>query len=204
PGKYNVMRSVLNTIITGDVYKTFYLLAVTDQGKVIAAAVWTPPHPVQVTELPESAIQPLAEALAQCEDAATAVGGPMPSVDSFATRWAELRRLAVAKRWDQGVFQLDEVAPLEPAGGCLRYATYLDLDLLTAWNLAFEQDAFSSSNPEAARRSAERAVKNRTAFFWTVGRERVSMAGAQFVSANDRRIGPVYTPEIHRGKGYAT
>ena len=204
PGKYNLIRRVLHVLIETDQYKQFYLFSVTDNGRVVGAALWTPPHPVQVTELPPAAVGPLVRAIAKCEDQALSLGGPRPSVDSLAEDFAKNQKFQVSSFLAQGVYQLEEVSALEPGEGCLRYATHLDLDLLTAWNVEFQREAWGPTNPDLARRAAERALANRSAFFWTIDRERVAMAGAHVCPPYGRTIGPVYTPEVHRGKGYAT
>ena len=131
------------------------------------------------------------------------VAGPKPVVDAFLPRWeaasGQEATLAVAER----IYELTRVIPPPEVPGRMRMAGAEDRDLLVAWLGAFAREA----TPEAPVTPAE-AVDRRLAtpgsafYLWELD-EPVSLVGHTGPTPTGMRIGPVYTPPVYRGRGYA-
>ena len=180
-----------------------------DNGAVIVAALRTPPFNVVLSLIPdvsarERAIALLAEDLRQVYGRLPGVTADADSGRAFASEWrrltGELYRIAVAER----IYQLDEVIPVTGVPGSLRPATPDDRDILVAWLDAFQREAMPGSL-ETAERLVEGLFTStaRRMYFWEDG-EPVAMVGSSGRTPHGVRIGPVYTPPAHRGKGYAS
>ena len=98
--------------------------------------------------------------------------------------------------------------------GRLRPATEDDLDLALAWFHAFRADADEQAGrtpgPHAPARTSTRedggshGSSGASGSGRTSTGERVHLTGANPPAYGVARIGPVYTPREHRGRGYAS
>ena len=108
----------------------------------------------------------------------------------------------------QGVYALEEVAPLPAVPGAARVATTDDRDLAIRWWIAFGEEVLHEGGP--GRDDAEANVDYRFSsdrsgmLLWEDGGRTVSVAGWGGPTPNGIRVGPVYTPPELRGHGYAT
>ena len=90
--------------------------------------------------------------------------------------------------------------------GAMRRATPADRELLVAWYQDFFVDAHGRERP---RDQDEREIDARLAtpssglYLW-IDTEPVSLAGYSGPTSNGIRVGPVYTPQEHRRRGYAS
>jgi predicted GNAT family acetyltransferase len=102
---------------------------------------------------------------------------------------------------DQRLFRLDELHPPEGVPGVARQATVEDRGLLVAWWFAFaaEADTLAVDIEE----HVDRLIDPGHAWLWDDG-EPVSHAARRPVIGGSSRIGPVYTPPEHRGRGYGS
>ncbi len=111
-------------------------------------------------------------------------------------------------RLRQGIYALDSVvSPASPTGGP-RAATSDDRELLVRWWGEFGLEALGAleQDEEQNRRSVDHrltAPGNGIAL-WEDGGEPVSAVGFGSPTPTGVRIGPVYTPPEHRGRGYAS
>jgi RimJ/RimL family protein N-acetyltransferase len=93
--------------------------------------------------------------------------------------------------------------PLYPgADGRARRATADDFGLIFEWMTAFRAEAVPN-DPPVTEENVARKVKERVILLWETGCEVVSMASVNRETRNVAAIGPVYTPAIFRGRGYA-
>ncbi len=107
----------------------------------------------------------------------------------------------------QRIFQIERVSMPEGDAGALRAAEAGDADLLADWYQQFAVDAaLPVPSPEQCRVWAQFAITgtNRRAFLWVVDDKPVCLVGAGGATPNGIRIGPVYTPESERRKGYGS
>lgn len=103
-------------------------------------------------------------------------------------------------------FVLDEVIwPTRPHGE-LRQATHDDLELVRRWREQFHWDSElqGGRTPELVDpygAGLEDKIPNH--WIWEVDGQPVHMSAMQDTGLGLQRIGPVFTPEEHRGRGYA-
>ncbi|MBT2471362.1 GNAT family N-acetyltransferase [Streptomyces sp. ISL-66] len=171
-------------------------------GRVTGAVLRTPPHPLLVGALPREALPALGAALA---------AEPLfAGVDALNARRADAEVLASA--WgrpttvceENRLYRLGGLRTPDPApAGRPRRATGSDLPLLRDWTAAFHREAgLRGAVPEALLR--DRLSYGGT-LLWEDGGGPVSMAGFHRPVArvaHVARVGPVYTPPAHRGRGY--
>ena len=189
-----------------------YLATVRDAGRIALVAVRTPPFGPVLSEpgVPEDRVALSVDALvadlhAVSPELPTAFG-PKSTVEPFVRRWSiatgQSTRLQMAER----VYRLERVIAPRPTPGSWRLAGVHDRALLLDWVVAFHEEALP---PGSARVEADRMVEpwvsqdDRFAYLWEDGGRVVSLVVAGARTPNGRRIGPVYTPPVERGRGYA-
>jgi uncharacterized protein len=165
-----------------------------------AAAVRTRPYPLILAKpRDEQALRDLVDAI---DDELPGVTGATPEVFDFARAWDRPYRVVQ----EHNIFRLEEIVAPPSVEGALRDATNDDLDLLTRWWRAFIEEAVPQDDqgPARDRTFVERRLAQRSIALWEVDGLPVSMCGHGGRTPNGVRIGPVYTPPDHRGRGYAT
>jgi uncharacterized protein len=103
------------------------------------------------------------------------------------------------------VLTCTEVRPWVPPPGRVRKATEKDADVVESLTRSFLIEALpdDEEDPDArARRFARRLAGEHGTHLWEDG-EVVSMAAIGMPAEGGERIGAVYTPPAHRGRGYA-
>ena len=206
--RHNLILGIAGTIRDSpDRYPLRSLWVVREEGEVAAAALRTPPYNL-VLARPRSApaLAALAEAVAGEE--IPGVTGTEPEVHEFAELWSEHSAVAGRVNMRQGVYALEQVAPLPEVPGSARVATGDDYELALRWWIAFGEEVLHEGGP--GREDAEQNVRHKLSsptsglLLWEDGGGPVSLAGWGGPTPNGIRIGPVYTPPELRGHGYAT
>jgi hypothetical protein len=183
-----------------------YLAAVSADGRVIAAAVMTPPWNIVLSCVADpDAFTALA---ADLDAAGVTVPGTTSAVDSadrFARLWCGSHGLTPRLVMEERIYRLERVIPPVGVAGQARIASEADRDLLVAWAESFIAEALEPRNPEEASLLVDRSFRtgSRTWYLWEDG-DPVSVAAAGGPTPNGIRIGPVYTPPEVRGRGYAS
>jgi len=177
-------------------------LAVEEEGKLVGAAVRTPPHYVAVSHLPPGA----ARAIADCFVALGAVPDGASGPDSHG------RDVLVALREQLGgdvvlhspetIYALSSVTEVPVPPGGARTATAADLGTLKAYFEAFVREL---ALPPAMDLSAmvQGHVDSGTALLWEDGGPR-SLACRARKTSTGSAIAPVYTPPEWRRRGYGS
>ena len=169
------------------------------------------PHPLFVLPMPDAAAVALARLLHERGEHVGGANGALPAVRVLVDETARLGGGTVRVRMHTRLFELREVRePPRPAGR-LRTATQADLDIALAWFEAFHRDADEQAGREGGHEAEAvtlEAVQSRVehghVFLWEVDGEPVHLTGRNPASYGAARIGPVYTPRAHRGRGYAS
>ncbi|MYW68059.1 GNAT family N-acetyltransferase [Streptomyces sp. SID8379] len=173
-------------------------------GEVTGSLLWTPPYQLNVSPLDAAAAEQLVAALDGAEP--RGVGGTAEATEAVARAWARRRPgVRVERRLAQRLYRLDRLTPPEPGPeGRARVAGAGDLELLTRWCRGFQLAVGEAPDEEHARALAEGRVSYGGFTLWeaTDGTP-LSLAGLQRRTAGSVRVGPVYTPEPLRGRGYA-
>jgi RimJ/RimL family protein N-acetyltransferase len=169
-------------------------------GAADGAFMQTPPFPALLTRLPAGTIPALATAIADRGRVLPGVNAEQGAAEAFAAAWGERTGAAARLLRHSRLFRLAEFTPPAPPPGAARVAAAADAALLEAWFAAFQVEV-----GDAPRNSAA-AVKDRLGYggltLWEADGTQVSLAGATRAAAGMVRVGPVYTPPAHRGKGY--
>jgi GNAT superfamily N-acetyltransferase len=170
---------------------------VVDGDAVVGAAVRTPPYLLAVTDLPLPAATALGATIADVD---------MPGLLARADVAAAVARAAgrgYQVRMAEVQYRLDRLIPPTPLPGTARPATEDDDALIVRWTREFEIEAGvyvrGADASEAVRR---RCARGDALWVWWVDDVPVSMAGRVAAVNGVPRVGPVYTPPEHRGRGY--
>ncbi|HEY6933335.1 MAG TPA: GNAT family N-acetyltransferase [Marmoricola sp.] len=185
-------------------------------GAVVGAGMRTapfPPHPAYVVAMPEEAARELARALHARGEDLGGVNGALPAAQVTAEEIARLTGRGARVHEHTRLFELgDLVEPTLPPGQLLR-ATPDDLELAVEWYLAFGREAAEQAGrgPDEPHGVFEdeagmlRRIEEGRVWFWVEeDGERVHLTGHNLPSFGVARIGPVFTPKEHRGRGYAS
>lgn len=191
PVRHTVPLSVLDGIVRGGQPAALLLTGHVD-GRVVAAALRSPGHPLILAAVPAAYAADLARAVPEVD----AVNGPVDTVTAFVGNDVHIGRRT-------RLFALDRLVPPTGVRGRARPAGADDLDVLGRWREAFGLDIDDRfADPRA---HAEQSLRlGGVELIWEVDGVPVSQASAKPVVAGSSRIGPVYTPPEHRGHGYAS
>ena len=192
-----------------EVYPTFHLWLATRDGHPMGLAMQTEPYNVLLAEpLEDGAVDALAEAVVVDAGPLPGITADSPWADRFADRVTTMTGRRADRILDEGVWKLTAVEDVPEPSGAARAATHDDRDLLRRWMRAFDGEALPPEHPRDVDRTdleidLRLAGRGGGFWLWDDGTP-VSLAGHRDVSGEGSRIGPVYTPPEHRGRGYAT
>jgi GNAT superfamily N-acetyltransferase len=161
----------------------------------------------------EEAVATLVDALVERDEIVLGANGALPAVQVFCELMAE----AAGKRTEIGqhtrLFELGELKEPPAVEGRLRPATVDEQDLVASWYDAFMVDADEQAGraPGASPHEAltpeelRRRIEGGRVFVWADEDDTaVHVTAATMPSFGVSRIGPVFTPKEHRGKGIAS
>lgn len=179
-----------------------YFAAVHAEHEVAGCAFRTVSDKVGITRIrnPEAVVVLATDVAAGCADAES-VGGPEPSVATFAQQVAASTGRRAERRMSQRIHELNTVVPPDrEARGSLRLAQPGEIARLTPWM----GDMLSVMGDERhAGEIARERVLGGHLFVWDDDGP-VSMAAWTGKTPNGVRVNFVYTPPELRGRGYAT
>jgi GNAT superfamily N-acetyltransferase len=133
------------------------------------------------------------------------VSGPRENAEALAAAWVRRSGRSVREVMANRLFRLGTLVP-PSAGGAGRTGTLADLELLMRWGRAFAVEAMGyERSPEDREAYTRRMVtQGDSVVIWEDGGVPVSMAVASAPIGGMSRVGPVYTPPEHRGRGYGS
>ena len=166
-----------------------------------APALMTPPHNLTIAAIPTEAAPAVADHVVAHGIAVPGVLGSAETTVAFAERYAALTGTGYRVTRDQGVYALTELVPPRPTSGTFRVAGEADGDLVVAWSEAFQIEV---GLPEVGAEHMRARAADGLVWLWEDAGEVVSLAGCGGFTPNGGRVGPVYTPPEHRGRGYAS
>jgi hypothetical protein len=205
----NLVLGLAASIASG-AYETLpYLACVVRDGSVVMAALCTPPHSLVLALTTDPAALPLLleDVSTECPGLPGVQGAPAEA-EPFARLWSQKHGLGFTLKTAMHTYELRQVVPPPPIAGDYRAAAPDDLELLTDWLMAFNQEAMQIQRTydETARQARWRvpAQADRGFRLWCVAGRPVSMAGYTGPTPNGIRVNAVYTPPEYRGHGYAS
>ena len=187
-----------------------YLATVEDEGKLLVAAVMTPPFRLIVTS---NQVDAFGEAPSLLIHNLREHGWPVPGVlgpsslsDLFAQTWTSLTGEVAHLRTHERLFELTQVIAPRPGPGELRIATPDDTALVVRWIKAFQEEALHTSlSDEEALAWARRGIGNGEVYLWVLSDGAiVSLLATTRPVSRVISIASVYTPPELRGQGYAS
>ena len=182
------------------------LLTVWDEGEPVGAALQTPPYPLACNGLPAAAIHPVSTELARIRPGLSGVRGRRDLATAFADAWCSVTGRTGSVSTAEMLYRLGTLEPPAGVAGAHRHATTADRPVLVDWVGRFFVETFSHQRADAA---GERFVDNAKSVgdqfvLWENDGAPVSMAMLRAPSARVSRIGPVFTPQGSRGRGYGS
>lgn len=192
-------------------------LVVESDRRVAGVAMQTPPLNLIVSRFAEprgpalDALVALAGRLSELREpegvTIPGVVGPVAEADGFAERWTAARGVDHRLNRAERIYELTEVRVPRGVPGSLRAARADDLSLIATWIVAFQAEALGEEvAPDEAREGASAWLAGaRSVYLWESEADGpVCMVCAVGPTPHGIRIGPVYTPPVSRGKGYAS
>jgi GNAT superfamily N-acetyltransferase len=170
------------------------------------------PYPLFVLPMPEGAALALARALHARGEEVRGVNGALPAARVVADAIARLDGGAASVHEHTRLFELGDLVEPAAVPGRLRPAAELEAPLALRWFDSFEADAAEQAgraDKGAGGYLSEHEMRARIAagriWFWEdeTG-EPVHLTGFNPPSFGVARVGPVYTPPSHRGRGIAS
>jgi predicted GNAT family acetyltransferase len=158
--------------------------------------------------LEEDAVDALAEAAVVDAGPLPGIVANLPWADRFAKRVTTMTGRNAERILLEGVWELTKVQEVPTPRGAARIATPDDRELLREWLRAFAEEALPPEHPwdeVHADLDIDLRLAGRGGSYWLWEDETpVSVSGQREVTSVGSRVGPVYTPPEHRGRGYAT
>src|SRR6266487_155263 len=203
-----ITLGLANALVERDA--AFYLATVEDEeGTLLVAACMTPPHNIVLFSNNSSRDdEALALLIQNLQDNNWSVPGAIgvgQVADNFAKIWSRRSGQRYKEGMRQRIFELSQLIPPRRVEGALRVATENDLELITEWAVAFNQEALHKSDALDAVQEAEHRVHKQMIYVWELPDGRVvTMAGKTRPISQVINISLVYTPREYRGMGYAS
>lgn len=184
------------------------------QGPVVGAGMRTMGFPTYLLPMPASAARALGSLLLARDEPVEAANGAVEACRALLETVASVRGGEVALSTPTRLYRLGVLKYPVGVPGKGRLAVPSDVELLAAWRVAFGEevhDVVAAARGEdvaaqlaSARAAVDEGIAERTLWVWEApDGEVVSMVGARLPAYGVSRIGPVYTPPTHRGRGYA-
>ncbi|TLG14291.1 GNAT family N-acetyltransferase [Nocardia cyriacigeorgica] len=203
PLRHTVIATTVNNIASGLDSPPVPPVFVTARGAGATGIAMRAGHrDIYLGALSPDVIAAVADTFATTSPEAGGVEGPTAVAEAFAAHWCTVRGGKAVPAFATTLYRLgDLVAPTVP--GTARQATEADLDLCMSWMTAMRVE---TGIPAGA--PSEEALRKRIRagawWLWEDGGEPVSLVARQLASFGWSRIGPVFTPPVARGKGYAS
>jgi GNAT superfamily N-acetyltransferase len=172
-------------------------------GAVVGAVSMNPPWPLLLDRVPEECLPSLIDALRTDGRPVTGVNAAVPLAVTFAAMWTARTQTVAQLFMATRLFELGDLAePRHVAPGSARRADEGDLDLLVEWMNGFLEDIHEQADD--SEESMRARLRTGEVWLWNdASGQPVSMVGRTPPAAGVARVGPVYTPPRHRGRGFA-
>jgi predicted GNAT family acetyltransferase len=198
PVAHTLMLGALAVLETGSLYGDGpnEFAWVSDEDRVVAAGLSTPPQPLAVSAVDLAAIPPMVQALTN--DDLIGVVGAAEAVRACTETLGRPWRVVM----EETQYRLEQLRqPRRSVPGYARSATEDDDALLEGWYRQFDEDIGQPDGPDP-RRSIEGRRRSGGGFWlWEDGGPRCMVSSTGFL-AGVPRIGPIFTARGSRGRGY--
>jgi GNAT superfamily N-acetyltransferase len=176
-------------------------------GEVSGCLLRTPPHGIVLSRFEDLAgVDAVAAEVIDMHPGLPGAVGPVAETARFAEAWSRSTRAPARIAVRQRVHAAGGVQSVPRAPGHMRSTHPDDVPTVVAWLQAFAEEALGEApNVEDVELTYRRkeADPDGAWLVWDDGGP-VSLAGYGNPTPSGTRVGPVYTPPEHRGRGYAT
>lgn len=183
--------------------------------RVVGVAMRTAPfepHPMFVLPMADDAARTIADAIAAREEEVLGVNGALPAAETLATTLARHYGGAAEIREHTRLHVLGDLVEPTPPPGRLRAATSDDAELSLAWFQGFLAAAAEQAgrphgplDDHVDAPFVDGKISRQEVWLWEdAAGEVVHLTAHNPPSFGVARVGPVFTPKEHRGRGYAS
>jgi predicted GNAT family acetyltransferase len=182
-----------------------YLSVARDADEIVAVTIRTPPFELLVSTTRLAAVDAIADDVRERFAVLPGILATPETSAAFADAWSARSGQPAVVGMPQRIHRLTHPPAVPPVAGRYREASASDRGLLERWFEEFAAEALHDHPRDAMPQEVDRRLADPGAGFvmWE-DREPVSFAGYGGQTPNGIRIGPVYTPPAHRGRGYAS
>ena len=178
-----------------------------EDGEVAGCLLRTPPHGVVLSRFTSlDAVDAVPAAVLDMHPGLPGAVGPVDVAARFAGAWVEATGAEAHVAIRQRIHAASTVRDVPAAPGRMREAGPADAPTVVAWLQAFADEALGeAAHVEEAEAGYRRRLDDPDGawLLWDDGGP-VSLAAYGSPTPTGTRVGPVYTPPEHRGRGYAT
>lgn len=217
------VRSTVVASVTGRILGTvrppdpaapqWWVVVRDDSGAAVGAGMRVaplPPYPPYLLAMPEDAARLLARTLHERGEHVDVVNGFFPAIEHFAAEMIALAGGSATETERTTLYELvDLVEPPAPPGR-LRIARPDELDVVYGWFELFGDDASEQAGRtdphpriETRESTADRIAGGDVWVWEDEDGTPVQVTAFNAPRFGVARVGPVYTPKEHRGRGYA-
>lgn len=200
---------LLGGMAAGEWQEDRFMAVVEENGRPALIALRTPPHALILSQCSAPhAPAALADYVSGLPSSQwpSEVMGPASTANGFTAAWPASQGESTIPSDRERIYRLDSVTSVHGVPGAPSRASAADEELLVDWFTRFHLEALPEQ-PFNAEQTVARWLAGsaqRQLWFWQVDGRPVSLAGAGNPTLNGIRLGPVYTPEVNRGNGYAS
>jgi predicted GNAT family acetyltransferase len=200
----------------GAPFERWWVVVRDPAGAVVSAAMRTapfPPHPTFSMPMSDAAARAVAAALHERGELLGGANGALPGAEVLARATAELAGGEVVTDKATRLWEATAVEVPPAPEGRLRLATEDDADLVLSWFEEFHAEADEQAGREPDPTSGEHntldsvlvRIREGVEWLWELPDGTVAhLTGAGLPAYGVSRIGPVFTPKQHRGRGIAS
>lgn len=187
----------------------WFMATVTDKGAPLLTAIMTPPHNLTLyatdNVIDDEAISCLIQGIGETSFSVPGVMTVELLAQRFALSFATAKGLTYTVKFNQRIYELEEVNPHIPLTGALRPARESDMSFLPYWFEGFDSDCFGHAwkiDPDPQHYLYHIDEKN--LYILEDNHTPVTMAKKSREMQNVCGVSYVYTPPYFRRRGYAT
>lgn len=205
PVRHTLALTVLDDLRrTGD--RPAVLVTLHEGPQVCGVALRSSGRGLLVSALPVRWAAPVDAVLADADPELAGACGPTEEVSAFSAAHVERTGATVETVMRLRLFVLVALCPPGGVRGAARRVGESDVDLVASWQRAFREEALGDRGAAGdPRESAQPVLRpGYELMLWVVDGVPVALAEAGPPVAGMSRVGPVYTPPEHRGRGYGS
>ncbi len=203
----NLILGITNRVRDGGSYGADppLFLTVEDGGKIVSAAIRTPPYNLilHCDRDRLDALDAIVDHLIEIGHDLPGVHGTVNNAATFADCWTRRSGQTASVLMSQCIYSLTQVTAPSDVAGRMRWAQEADVSTLIEWFLAFHHEAVPGDPPTDPAKNVHRFMTSGKLAVWDDGGP-VLMAGSSRGTTNGATVSAVYTPPMYRGHGYAS